>query len=64
MPRISYLLNNYRIVIFQLAQYYYKLGNKEKGKYILEKINIYIPETILPLPDWWKKETDNLQTKY
>jgi hypothetical protein len=53
MPRASNLLQGYRWIIIQLAEYYFKNNNDEKGNYILEKMNEYIPKHIVPYPDYY-----------
>lgn len=49
MPRCSHLLNNYRVVLIQLASYYAKSGNNSKAADILDKMTTYMPEDAFPL---------------
>lgn len=48
MPRISHLLNCYRGVLLTLANYYIESRNQNKAREIVDKMKIYMPESVFP----------------
>lgn len=55
MPRVSRILNNYHSGLCYLANYYNAREKFAKAKEILDKIKIYMPEEVFPVPDNLKK---------
>ena len=51
MPRVSYLLQNYRSIYLRLAYSYFQKGETETAKAILAAMNSYITEDVLPMPE-------------
>lgn len=61
MPRASRLLNNYRAALLQLAYHYAETENRVKAKEVLDKMEVFMPETIFPLLPGFKKGITNLR---
>jgi len=60
MPRVSFILNNYRAVLIEIAKGYLTKGNKKKVKEIIDKMAKYMPENVFPMPEKLKKTMKNL----
>jgi hypothetical protein len=52
---------NYRKLLLDLAQYYYKKGNSEKALSILDKMEKLMPESAHPTSEYLVKEIDKLK---
>jgi tetratricopeptide (TPR) repeat protein len=63
MPRVSFILNNYRAVLFQLARYYAESGKNRKGVDILDKMTTYMPEDAFPSRAGFKEAIEELRSK-
>jgi len=55
MPRVSFILNNYRGILMRLAGFYLGKGDKKKAREILNYMQEYMPENALPMPPPIKK---------
>ena len=51
LPRVSQLLNNYRYLYLNLITYYYNLNNLTKANFLMQTMEEYLPDSILPLPE-------------
>ncbi len=58
MPRVSFILNNYRVILMEIAKDYLAKGNKKKAKDILYKMKKYMPDDVFPIPE---KLIENIQ---
>lgn len=61
MPRVSFILNNYRIVLMEIAKNYLEKGNNKKAEDIIGKMEKYMPEDVFPIPKKLKRAVENLQ---
>ncbi len=50
----------YHVGTYQLADYYFEVEKYEKVKLVLEKMKIYLPEDVFPIPKKLKAEIDKL----
>ena len=55
MPRVSFILNNYRVILIKLAGFYLEKGDMEKARGVLEKMQEYMPEAFFPMAPPIKK---------
>ena len=55
MPRVSFILNNYRVILIRLAGFYLEKGDMEKAGDVLEKMQEYMPEALFPMAPPIKK---------
>jgi len=55
MPRVSFILNNYRVILIRLAGFYLERGDMEKAGDVLEKMQEYMPEALFPMAPPIKK---------
>ena len=55
MPRVSFILNNYRVILIRLAGFYLERGDMEKAGDVLEKMQEYMPEALFPMAHPIKK---------
>lgn len=55
MPRVSFILNNYRGILIKLAGFYLGKGDKKKAREILKKMREYMPEDVFPIAPPIKK---------
>jgi len=61
MPRVSRTLNNYRLVLLHLAEYYVESGDNKKAADILDRMSTYMPKDIFPPPNGLKNMTEYLR---
>ena len=55
MLRVSFILNNYRVILIRLAGFYLEKGDMEKAGDVLEKMQEYMPEALFPMAPPIKK---------
>ncbi len=61
MPRVSYMLQNYRASFLSLAYQYVQQGELEKAKAVLEAMSKSVPEDILPMSEQYGVLTEGLR---
>lgn len=61
MPRVSRGLNNYRVVLLNLADYYIESGNRDKAQEIVDKMEAYMSESVFPSSPSLKKAMESLR---
>ncbi len=60
MPRASHLLQGYRWIFMTVAEKHFNNGDREKGETLIESMQEYIPEEIIPMQDYYKDMIDRI----
>lgn len=63
MPRASRLLNNYRSILFKLANHYIANGDNKKALNIFDFGDMYLPEDIFPILPAVKKALQKIRAE-
>ena len=63
IPSISPVLSNYRAVYLQTCDSLLHSGDVKSARFIFDLMETNVPSNVLPMPDSWKTEIDNLQER-
>ena len=61
MPRVSGMLQNYRVFFITLARQHLQQGETGPARAVFEAMNKFIPDEILPMPEQYKSYIEELE---
>ncbi len=61
MPRVSYMLQNYRVSFFWLINHYVRNNNIESGRTVFAAMTSNVPEEIIPVSEGIKNNFESLE---
>ena len=62
MPRVSNILQNYRVPFVHLAKRFFENGSRKRAKAVLQRMDQVIPEAVLPVAEAYKGVIERLKT--
>lgn len=63
IPSISPVLTNYRVVYLQTCDSLLHSGDFKSARFIFDLMETNVPSNVLPMPDNWKTEINNLRER-